>query len=219
MWYSLNKILWACRELSGKRKSFSWSCCWWFVQQLHKLLSFLDFHLPQEPLCQLVHCTYWEWFYPKSASIRAFGNSSAVAAGIVTHSCPAEVGSGPWLCRRMQLTHKTRSGNTLEADTVCSASDSWGKYRCWLVHRPQLTAHQETANKLQIALNIKNDWRWKYKRKQEWYREDKAGLTTPSFSAALAFQSRMFISSEPLRMYLLSNDHFMQMTCCMRLVW
>lgn len=49
--------------------------------------------------------------------------------------------------------------------------------------------------------------------------EDEAGLTTPSFSAALAFHSRIFISSEPLRMYLLSDDHFTQMTCCMRLVW
>lgn len=44
-------------------------------------------------------------------------------------------------------------------------------------------------------------------------------LTNPSFSEALAFQMRMFISSEPLRMYLLSADHLTQMTCCMRLVW
>lgn len=44
-------------------------------------------------------------------------------------------------------------------------------------------------------------------------------LTNPNFSAALAFHSLMFISSEALRMYLLSDDHFMEMTCCMRLVW
>lgn len=44
-------------------------------------------------------------------------------------------------------------------------------------------------------------------------------LTSPSFSDALAFHSRMFISSEPLRTYLLSADHLTQMTCCIRLVW
>ncbi len=44
-------------------------------------------------------------------------------------------------------------------------------------------------------------------------------LTSPSFSDALAFHSRMFISSEALRTYLLSADHLTQMTCCIRLVW
>jgi len=70
--------------------------------------------------CQLVHRTYWKWFYLKSASIRAIGNSSAVAPGRVTHGYGAKVGVQPKMCyrKKMQPNHKIPSGNKPEADTI-----------------------------------------------------------------------------------------------------
>lgn len=92
--------------------------------------------------------------------------------------------------KNMQPTHKRRSGNKLRADArFMTAVD--GRL-CKTIQRTPSSSKS---------------------------RKEQTGLTTPSFSAALAFHSRMFISSDPLRMYLLSDDHFMQMTCCMRLVW
>lgn len=44
-------------------------------------------------------------------------------------------------------------------------------------------------------------------------------LTTPSFSADLAFHILIFISSEPQRMYLLSIDHRTHVSLCIRFVW
>jgi hypothetical protein len=43
-------------------------------------------------------------------------------------------------------------------------------------------------------------------------------LTTPSFSADLAFHILIFISSEPQRMYLLSIDHRTHVSLCIRFV-
>lgn len=80
------------------------------IGRVTALWSFSDFRLPPRLPCQSVHCTYWEWFYPKSASIRALGIGGAVAPAIFAHSYPAEVGTEPRQRWRMQLCHKTRSG-------------------------------------------------------------------------------------------------------------
>ena len=44
-------------------------------------------------------------------------------------------------------------------------------------------------------------------------------LTVPSFSEALAFHSRIPISSDPDSRYLLSRDHITVCTRCIRFVW
>ena len=49
--------------------TYLWNNC-------HIFFYILDWSV--DMLCQLVHCTYWEWFWPKSASIGNLGCGTAV---------------------------------------------------------------------------------------------------------------------------------------------
>lgn len=114
--------------------------------------------------CHRSRCANWYIVLIESDSTLSqhpSGHLATVAPGTVALSRPAEVGPGPRLCRRMQLTHKTRPGERLEGDTEYSTSDSWEKYSCWLVHRPPLTKKQPISSKLPLI------WNWKHKWKQE----------------------------------------------------
>lgn len=66
-----------------------------FVDDLLNNCTSTEFFCPPPPGAPVPTGTLYllrEWLYPKSASIRALGNSSAVAPGTVTHSYTAEGG-------------------------------------------------------------------------------------------------------------------------------